>query len=58
VGTAPYATGVAVDAPDRLSQTTIHLTPSDRIVEPRRKNGCVKKFEDLREARASMSIAN
>jgi hypothetical protein len=48
VGTAPYATSVAADAPDRLSQATIHLTPSDRIVEPCRKNGGVKKFEELR----------
>ena len=53
MGTAPYAKGVAVDAPDRLSQATIHLMPSDRIVELRRKNGCVKKFEDLGEARAT-----
>jgi hypothetical protein len=35
-----------------LSQATIHLTPSDRIVETRRKNGCVKKFEDAREVQA------
>jgi len=26
----------------------IHLTPSDRIVETGRKNGCFKKFEDPR----------
>ena len=56
MGTAPYATGVAADAPDRLSQTTIHLTPSDRIVEPRRKNGGVKKFEDLRTLGAYSAI--
>jgi len=56
VGTVPYATTVAADAPDRLSQATGHLTPSDRIVETRRKNGCVKKFEDVREAGASVSL--
>ena len=30
---------------------------SDRIVETCRKNGCFKEFEDVREARASRSIA-
>jgi hypothetical protein len=29
------------------------MTPSDQIVENPQKNGCVKKFEDVREAGAS-----
>jgi len=30
---------------------------ADRIVETRYRNDCFKKFEDVREVRASMSIA-
>jgi hypothetical protein len=57
VGTAPYATGVAADAQDRLSMATSHPTASDRIVEPRRKNGCVEKFEDCARREGRVSIA-
>jgi hypothetical protein len=35
-----------------VSHATIYQTPSDRTVETGTKDGCLKKSEDLREARA------
>jgi hypothetical protein len=40
VGTVPCATRIAAEA-------TINLTPCDRIVEPRRKNGGVKTLDRM-----------
>ena len=48
MGTVPHDECRSRCAGLTVSRTTIQLAPSDRIVETVRKNGCLKKFEELR----------